>query len=124
MLGGAHFIISRGPDQLPLICVLYPVSGSRPDTEQAPGAAVAMLVKDPQAERFDGLPDFARAYELTNAETRLIKLLTAGQGLFDAAVELGITRNTARTHMRNIYSKVGMHRQTDLIRLFAKFSMF
>jgi DNA-binding CsgD family transcriptional regulator len=123
-LSGEHFIISRGPDRLPLICVMYPVNGSRPDDKQDSEPAVAVLIKDPQAERFDGLPDFASAYDLTNAETRLIRLLTAGQGLFEAAAELGITKNTARTHMRNIYSKVGMHRQADLIRLFAQFSMF
>jgi DNA-binding CsgD family transcriptional regulator len=51
-------------------------------------------------------------------------LLTGGQGLFEAAEKLGITKNTARTHMRNIYSKVGTHRQADLIRLFGQFSMF
>ncbi|MDH3473951.1 MAG: helix-turn-helix transcriptional regulator [Rhodospirillales bacterium] len=123
-LSGEHFIISRGPDRLPLICVMYPVNGSRPDDEQNSEPAVAVLIKDPQAERFDGLPDFASAYDLTNAEARLIRLLTAGQGLFEAAAELGITKNTARTHMRNIYSKVGTHRQADLIRLFAQFSMF
>jgi DNA-binding CsgD family transcriptional regulator len=123
-LKGEHFIISRGADRLPLICVMYPVSGSRLNGEQGSEPAVAVLIKDPQVERFDGLPDFAGAYDLTNAETRLIGLLTAGQGLFEAAEKLGITKNTARTHMRNIYSKVGTHRQSDLIRLFGQFSMF
>jgi DNA-binding CsgD family transcriptional regulator len=123
-LSGAHFIISRGADRLPLICVMYPVNGSRLNDEQGSAPAVAVLIKDPQVERFDGLPDFASAYDLTNAEARLIRLLTGGQGLFEAAEKLGITKNTARTHMRNIYSKVGTHRQADLIRLFGQFSMF
>lgn len=123
-LGSEHFIISRGGDRLPLICVLYPVSGSGPNDEQGSERAVALLIKDPQVERFDGLADFVRAYELTKAEARLTKLLTAGQGLFETAERLGITKNTARTHMRNIYAKVGTHRQADLMRLFARFSMF
>lgn len=122
--GGEHFIISRGPSRLPLICVMYPVSRSRADDESDSDPAVAVLIKDPQIESLDGLPDFAITYDLTNAEVRLIKLLTVGHGLFEAARELSITKNTARTHMRNIYSKVGMNRQTDLIRLFAQFSMF
>lgn len=122
--GGEHFIIPRGSDRLPLICIMYPVTRSRLADEQGSDPAVALLIKDPQVERFDGLPDFAGAYNLTNAEARLIGLLTLGQGLFEAADELGITKNTARTHMRNIYSKVGMHRQVDLIRHFAQFSMF
>jgi len=123
-LSGEHCIISRGPDRLPLICVMYPVSGARPDREQGSEPAVAVLIKDPQSEPFDSLPDFTSAYDLTNAEARLIGLLTSGQGLFEAAAELGITKNTARTHMRNIYSKVGTHRQADLMRRFAQFSMF
>ena len=123
-LSAEHFAISRWPDRLPLICVMYPVKGSRSDEEQSSEPAVAVLIKDPQVERLDGLPDFASAYDLTNAETRLIRLLTAGQGLFEAAAELGITKNTVRTHMRHIYSKVGTHRQADLIRRFAQFSMF
>jgi len=121
---GEHFIISRAPGRLPLICVMYPVSQSRPGDESDSDPAVAVLIKDPQIENLGGLPDFANAYNLTKAEARLIGLLTVGHGLFEAARELGVTNNTARTHMRNIYSKVGMNRQADLIRLFAQFSMF
>lgn len=121
---GAHFIISRGPARLPLIAVMYPVNGAQLGDEWGDASPVAVLIKDPQVERFDSLPDFASAHELTNAEARLIGLLTAGQGLFEAAGELGITKNTARTHMRNIYAKIGINRQADLIRLFSQFSLF
>ena len=121
---GQHFVIPRGLDRLPLICVAYPVRRSCLAGEQGSDPAVALLVKDPEVERLDGLSDYASTYALTNAETRLIGLLTLGHGLFEAARELGITKNTARTHMRNIYSKVGIHRQTDLIRLSARFSLF
>ncbi len=121
---GTHFIISRGLACLPLIAVMYPVSGAHLGDEWSEATPVAMLIKDPQVERFDSLPDFASAHELTNAEARLIGLLTAGQGLFEAAGELSITKNTARTHMRNIYAKIGTNRQADLIRLFSQFSLF
>ena len=121
---GEHFIISRGPDRLPLICVMYRVNGTTSNGDQAQGAAVAMIVKDPLADSGDGLTDFACAYKLTNAEARLVRLLTDGNGLFDAGRKLGITKNTARTHMRNIYSKVGTNRQADLVRLLGRFSMF
>ena len=121
---GEHFIISRGPDRLPLICVMYRVNGSGANGGQAHGAAVAMVIKDPLVDSGDGLTDFACAYKLTNAESRLVGLLTDGHGLFDAGRKLGITKNTARTHMRNIYSKVGTNRQADLVRLLGRFSMF
>ncbi len=121
---GQNFVIPRGFDRLPLIGVAYPVHRSCLASERVSDPAVALLVKDPEIERLDGLSDYASAYALTNAETRLIGLLTQGHGLFEAAHELGITKNTARTHMRNIYAKIGIRRQTHLIRLSAQFSMF
>ncbi|MCG8357746.1 MAG: helix-turn-helix transcriptional regulator [Kiloniellales bacterium] len=121
---GEHFIISRGSDHLPLVCLLYPVGGTALDGSAQPGSAVAMLVKDPQLESTDTTAEFVSAYSLTKAEARLLRCLIDGQGLFEAAERLNITRNTARTHMRNIYAKVGTHRQADLVRLTNRFSLF
>jgi DNA-binding CsgD family transcriptional regulator len=63
-------------------------------------------------------------YGLTNAEARLLRFLSDGCGLLEAARELVITKNTARTHMRSIYAKVGTHRQSDLVRLLHRFTLF
>lgn len=119
---GRHLIIPRRLGRLPLIAVVFSVGSRDANGEESP--AVALLVKDPQSEPLDNLADFARAYRLTRAETRLFDQLRAGGGLLEAAASLGITKNTARTHMRNIYGKVGIHRQADLIRLSARFSLF
>jgi DNA-binding CsgD family transcriptional regulator len=83
-----------------------------------------VLIKDPQVDSTRSIADFIKAYGLTQAEARLLRILSNGHGLFEAAQELGITRNTARTHMRNIYAKVGTHRQSDLVRLLYRFNLF
>jgi DNA-binding CsgD family transcriptional regulator len=57
-------------------------------------------------------------FDLTNAEQKLAKLILEGYRLDDAAKHLGISINTARTHMKRIYSKTNTERQTDLVRLF------
>ena len=57
-------------------------------------------------------------YGLTHAEDRLLQLILDGYRLRDASDELGITQNTARTHMKHIYAKTGAERQVDLVRLF------
>lgn len=119
---GRHVVIPRGPDRLPLIAVAFPFGSPDDRAEDQPG--VALLVKDPQNEPLDNLADFGRAYRLTRAETRLFGELKTGKSLLEAAASLGVTKNTARTHMRNIYAKVGMNRQADLIRLSARFSLF
>jgi DNA-binding CsgD family transcriptional regulator len=41
----------------------------------------------------------------------------AGRTLTDAAAALGVARSTAKTHLDNIFSKTGVARQADLIRL-------
>lgn len=121
---GAHFALPRGADQLPLVCALFPMSRNLLDHRTRDEPAVALVIKDPQVESVHGLADFARAYGLTRAEARLIGLLGEGYGLFEAAGRLDISRNTARTHMRNIYAKVGVNRQTELVRLMERFTIF
>jgi DNA-binding CsgD family transcriptional regulator/PAS domain-containing protein len=116
-------IVSRPSERPPILlaglCIRRREAG-RPDRA---GGLVALLAKDPEGENLASLDSFSAAYHLTKAESRLINLLARGRGLFEAASELGITKNTARTHMRHIYSKVGIHRQTDIIRLLAKLGM-
>ena len=52
-------------------------------------------------------------FGLTPAEARLALHLVAGT-LRSAAVKLSITYETARTHLKNIFSKTGTCRQADL----------
>ena len=120
----AHCLVPRGTGRLPLICVLYSVRGDPSAAEGRRDPTVAIAIKDPQASVSDGIEAFQAAFGLTKAEARLIGLLLEGRGLFEAAGHLGITKNTARTHMRNIYGKVGMHRQTDLIAMVERFNLF
>lgn len=54
---------------------------------------------------------FARIYKLTHSEERLLGILCGGTPVKEAAVELGCTANTARTHIRHLLEKTG---QTSL----------
>jgi DNA-binding CsgD family transcriptional regulator/PAS domain-containing protein len=118
-----HFVISRGPERLPLISVAYPgrAVGANDDAAEP---MVVVVIKDPQADSAHSIADFIKAYDITHAEARLIETLGEGYGLFEAARQLGVSKNTARTHMRNIYAKVGTHRQSDLVRLLYRFHIF
>jgi DNA-binding CsgD family transcriptional regulator len=120
---GEMFVVSRPSERAPIL-----LSGlcRRRRAVDRPGQAdglVALLTKDPEGENFASLDSFAAVYHLTQAERRLIGLLARGRGLFEAAGGLGVTRNTARTQIRHIYSKIGTHGQTDIIRLLAKLDM-
>ena len=79
--------------------------------------SVAVYVRD-----CDVVPDveseFVRQiFDLTPAEAAVTRRLTSGLSLEDAATSLDISRNTARAHLRSIFSKSGITRQTELVRL-------
>lgn len=62
-------------------------------------------------------PVIAGLYGLTPAESRLAAMLMWGKSLSDVSGELQITRETARTHLRNIFAKTQTNRQSELVRL-------
>ena len=57
---------------------------------------------------------------LTPAETRLAIALFKGQSVEAYAKEAGISINTARWHVKQIYAKTGVKRQTELIHMLLK----
>jgi DNA-binding CsgD family transcriptional regulator len=59
-----------------------------------------------------------KLFGLTPAETALTLQLINGLSLEEASEALNIRRNTARAHLRSIFSKTGVRRQTELVRLF------
>jgi DNA-binding CsgD family transcriptional regulator len=59
----------------------------------------------------------ATLFDLSPSEARLAALLTQGMTLTEAAAETGLTESTVRTYSKKIFSKVGVSRQTDLVRL-------
>jgi DNA-binding CsgD family transcriptional regulator len=56
-------------------------------------------------------------FDLTPSEARLAAFLTQGYSLTEAADHAGITESTARSYSKRIYGKVGVNRQSELVRL-------
>lgn len=59
----------------------------------------------------------ARLFGLTPTEALLATLLANGLTLTEAAAKLGVTENTIRSYAKRIFAKVGVSRQTELVRL-------
>jgi DNA-binding CsgD family transcriptional regulator len=78
---------------------------------------VAVMIRDPE-RKAEGSQEILRAlYELTPAESALALKLANGMTLDEASDILDIRKNTARAHLRSIFSKTGVTRQTMLVRL-------
>jgi DNA-binding NarL/FixJ family response regulator len=57
---------------------------------------------------------------LTPRERTVLKLLASGRGMPQIARAMGVSEHTVRTHMQNVYSKLGAHSRLDVIRFAAK----
>jgi pimeloyl-ACP methyl ester carboxylesterase/DNA-binding CsgD family transcriptional regulator len=62
------------------------------------------------------------SFGLTPAEIRLATRLRDGRSLQDAADEMSISINTVRNQLRAIFEKMGLKRQSDLVRALAELS--
>lgn len=83
----------------------------------AGGPGSILIISDPEYRcriREDQLVKF---YEFTPTEAKLARLLSNGYRLDEAAETMGIKYQTVRTHLKRIFSKTGIDRQSELIRL-------
>jgi len=79
--------------------------------------AVALLIRDPERRTEASRETVRRLFDLTPAEASLALALADGLTLDEAAERLKIRKNTARAHLRAIFAKIGVTRQTTLVRL-------
>ncbi|MES2257442.1 MAG: helix-turn-helix transcriptional regulator [Pseudomonadota bacterium] len=93
---------------------------SVPPSEWSEGAsspAAVIYIRDPEHKAQAPVDIVRQLFNFTPAEAGLAVQLANGLSLEDAALELGIRRNTARAHLRAIFSKTDVTRQTELVRL-------
>jgi DNA-binding CsgD family transcriptional regulator len=79
--------------------------------------AVIVFIADPDARTEVIAEMLERLFDLTKAELRVAERVMRGDRLVDAAANLGISHNTARTHLQRIYEKTGTTHQSDLVRV-------
>ena len=80
-------------------------------------AAPAPVGADPNA---DGPSGVGLLSSLTARERAVLKLLGEGLTLRTIAKRLEVSENTIRTHMQNLYAKLGAHSRLDVVRFAAQ----
>ncbi|MBY3432667.1 helix-turn-helix transcriptional regulator [Rhizobium laguerreae] len=86
----------------------------------APGQAVAILI-DPEERRSPTQTILRECFSLTAAESKLAQKLSRGISLEDVAKECRISYETARNHLKTIFSKTDTHRQAELVAVLSQF---
>lgn len=113
---GAHMALPRRSAPYPLSINIVPLP--RESALQLCGAPVVLLlIADPAQPAGTDTNMLMTLFGLTGREAALTTLLSNGCRLDDAAKQLGVTRETARTHLAHALAKTGTERQADLVRL-------
>lgn len=68
-------------------------------------------------EQLRANPVYRQGYGLTDREIDALVLLLAGYNSADIAEMLGISANTVKTHLKSLYTKMGVHNRRELIAL-------
>jgi DNA-binding CsgD family transcriptional regulator/PAS domain-containing protein len=104
------------PEILPIFAHVLPLTSGDLRTRLQPSAAAAVFIGLPFDEQ-EAAEVMSVIYELTPAETRVLASLLAGRTLAETSATLSIAASTANTHLDRIFSKTGVNRQADLMRL-------
>jgi len=88
-----------------------------PGSKNAASAAMAVAyIQGDSRSSADSHEEIAELFSLLPSEARLALALSRGFSISEAAAELGITTETARSYSKKIYAKLGARGQADLIR--------
>ncbi|MBW2267688.1 MAG: helix-turn-helix transcriptional regulator [Deltaproteobacteria bacterium] len=95
-----------------LIPLLAGAPGSREDEMKA-----ILFVADPEIGQVGTTEVLESLYDLTHAEADLVRLIAEGHSLDQVAGERGVTMNTVRSQLKQVFSKTDTCRQGELVHL-------
>jgi len=106
----------RGPeDSASVIAHVIPIRGNARDIfVGCTGVLILTPVAAPQAPSVELIQSL---FDLTPAEARVARNLSAGDTLDEIAATGRVSRNTVRTHVRGLLEKTGCHRQAEVVAL-------
>lgn len=118
---GGALAISRASGALPISALVAPLKGALAAAVAADvqTGAAAIFLTDPEQQPEPSAERLCALYGLTPTEARVaLKTVKAGT-IAKAASALGISPETVRTHLKRVYDKTGINRQSALARLLA-----
>ncbi len=124
LTGRRPALITIATELLDAVKLLFiPILGQALDVFRATAALVIVLdVSNAAKVSEEGLDLVARSAGLTRRETDVAQLIASGQTPREAAIQLQIGYETARLHLKAVFSKVGVHGQAELAALLQRLS--
>jgi DNA-binding CsgD family transcriptional regulator len=116
LAGAGNLSITRSSVGRPLAVLVAPMMPSTV-SPLSRSPRVAIFITDPEAPVVTNPERLMALFNLTPAESKMAGQLLEGKSVVDAANALGITRQTARVHLKRIFGKTYTNRQSELMRL-------
>jgi DNA-binding CsgD family transcriptional regulator len=99
---------------------LLQISLIRLDEDEHPrNISIAAFISDPNYCRGPSIETLQSLYRLTRVEAEVVQLICQGYSPAKAAQKLRISVHTVRSYLKIIFSKIGVNRQADVVRLCA-----
>jgi DNA-binding CsgD family transcriptional regulator len=98
----------------------YPARLSNSTANALADCQAMVILIDPDTRSRTPETTLRAAFRLTEAEARLAAQLTFGNSLESVADQFGIAKETARSQLKSIFAKTGVHRQAELVAVLAK----
>ena len=83
-------------------------------------AVAAIFVRRPGLDSRSPLETLSKLYKFTATEVRVLQGIVEIGGVPQIADVLGLAETTVKSHLRSLFSKTGLNRQADLVRLVAE----
>src|SRR5688572_7083255 len=116
LIEGAVLSVDRRSGRRPYVVLVGPLRPHSGDPT-ATDAVVVLYVADLEQGVLRRREVLHELYGLTEAETQLVELLCQGSSLDEAAEARGVTLNTARSQLKQVFAKTHTSRQSELVRL-------
>jgi DNA-binding CsgD family transcriptional regulator len=109
-VGGAMFLSKEEPRQV--FVTPLPAASLFAQDWQTPLALVVVMDTN---QTLSPMQLLGKLYDLSPAELRIASALLEGKSLEEYSQEAGVTMNTVRTQLKNLFRKTGTHRQPELV---------
>jgi DNA-binding CsgD family transcriptional regulator len=98
----------------------YPARLSASTANALADCQAMVILVDPDTRSRTPEMSLRSVFCLTEAEARLAAQLAFGNSLETVADQFGIAKETARSQLKSIFAKTGVHRQAELVAVLAK----
>lgn len=112
--------IERVDERPPYVLYAWPLARERRSLVPDHAAALVTLI-DPLVGPSRPVHLWRAAFALTQREAEIAAALVAGQTPDEISATLGVTINTTRVHLRQIFAKTQTTRQAELVQLLSRF---